>query len=568
MSSAARQSSARSMRAVRQDVALDAGEHGECPSASSSSARIRSACASARVSSRPLAIASDCDVVGDGDVFEAARLAPPPPWSRGVSGRRISVVCMCRSPRRSARVDRATAAPGRGGLDLAAVLAQLGRRSRPGRAPRRCPLRSRPAIGLVVGVEQAVFVQLPAALERAIAQRDVVRLRAGEVLQRRAALLGRDEAQVGLEAAAKQHAGLGVAVAEHALDQRDSAMKASASVASAPLARMSRSPQVSAPRRRLPTAAISAPGACACRYSTSASAISVGIGTAGDGRRSAAAPRAPAGSAAPSCAPMPLSAAHAAGLRRRREIVEARDAQLPVEHARPSSGRRPAAAARRAAWRETPSAAPGGPRSRRSARSRECGRRGPCRCRASRAAPLRRGRTRPRRRATTMSAPLRYARILNGFSPFSSSRSAISSSVRATDGCRAAPAAWSFSCDAEPVGFDAEIEQPRAAGGQRLAHGRHVLSGGARQNRQPPPPAPQTLAALAPAAIARAIRSSIAGVVTPGARRLRFSHSSARHARGGVPVAARRAPRASRRRCRECVRSSRRRGDRRRCGAW
>ena len=32
----------------------------------------------------------------------------------------------------------------------------------------------------------------------------------------------------------------------------------------------------------------------------------------------------------------------------------------------------------------------------------------------------------------TMSAPLRYARILNGLSPFSSSRSAISDSVRAT----------------------------------------------------------------------------------------------------------------------------------------
>ena len=56
---------------------------------------------------------------------------------------------------------------------------------------------------LVVGVEQAVLVQLPAALERAVAQRDVVRLRAGEVLQRGAALLGRDDPQVGLEAAAQ-----------------------------------------------------------------------------------------------------------------------------------------------------------------------------------------------------------------------------------------------------------------------------------------------------------------------------------------------------------------------------
>src|SRR5687768_3907728 len=55
-------------------------------------------------------------------------------------------------------------------------------------------------------------------------------------------------------------------------------------------------------------------------------------------------------------------------------------------------------------------------------------------------------------------------------------------------------------------------------------------SGAARQKRHPPPPAPHTLAALAPAAMARAISVSMAAVVTPGARRLRFSHSVARQA--------------------------------------
>ena len=43
---------------------------------------------------------------------------------------------------------------------------------------------------------------------------------------------------------------------------------------------------------------------------------------------------------------------------------------------------------------------------------------------------------------------------------------------------------------------------------------------------------------MAPAASARAIRSSIAGVVTPGASRLRFSHSSAIAVPDRVPVAA------------------------------
>jgi hypothetical protein len=52
-------------------------------------------------------------------------------------------------------------------------------------------------------------------------------------------------------------------------------------------------------------------------------------------------------------------------------------------------------------------------------------------------------------------------------------------------------------------------------------------SGGPYANRHPPPPAPHTLAAVAPAAIARSISESIAGVVTPGASRLRLSHSSA-----------------------------------------
>src|SRR5882672_3652675 len=39
---------------------------------------------------------------------------------------------------------------------------------------------------------------------------------------------------------------------------------------------------------------------------------------------------------------------------------------------------------------------------------------------------------------------------------------------------------------------------------------------------QPPPPAPQTLAASAPLARARSTNRSICGVVIPGARRLRF----------------------------------------------
>ena len=130
----------------------------------------------------------------------------------------------------------------------------------------------------------------------------------------------------------------------------------------------------------------------------------------------------------------------------------------------------------------------------------------------------------------TTSAPLRYARILNGFSPFSSSRSRFRSAPARSRGYRAATAGWrSLLVDVQPGGLDAEVEQPRAAGGERLADGRHACPAAPgrtgsrrRRRRRPWPPA-------APAAIARAIRSSMAGVVTPGASRLRFSHSSARH---------------------------------------
>src|SRR5689334_3989011 len=61
-----------------------------------------------------------------------------------------------------------------------------------------------------------------------------------------------------------------------------------------------------------------------------------------------------------------------------------------------------------------------------------------------------------------MSAPLRYARILKGFSSLISSRSAISRRTRAM-------AALS---NPEPFGFDAVVEQPRAAGGERLRNRR------------------------------------------------------------------------------------------------
>src|SRR5258708_15515284 len=58
-----------------------------------------------------------------------------------------------------------------------------------------------------------------------------------------------------------------------------------------------------------------------------------------------------------------------------------------------------------------------------------------------------------------MSAPLRYARILNGLSSLISSRSAISRRMRAMD-------ELSMPLDSESVALDRVVEQARAAAGQ------------------------------------------------------------------------------------------------------
>jgi hypothetical protein len=105
------------------------------------------------------------------------------------------------------------------GLDLAPHLAQL--RWNPVEAERGIDVLLALAghLHVVRGPEQSILVQLEALADRAIAQRDVVRLRSGEVLHRGAAAVGRDEPEVGLKSALDEHARLRVAVSEHALDE-------------------------------------------------------------------------------------------------------------------------------------------------------------------------------------------------------------------------------------------------------------------------------------------------------------------------------------------------------------
>ena len=147
------------------------------------------------------------------------------------------------------------------------------------------------------------------------------------------------------------------------------------------------------------------------------------------------------------------------------------------------------------------------------------------------AAAIRRrsGRRSAPRNATIVSAALRYARILNGFSPLISRRSPISAKTRAMR------QVFHDASSSRHAGLDAA--SPPTRSGSRGARRRPRRSRGgprarararSRQNRQPPPPAPQTLPPYrAGIACGRQHARRSPAVVTPGARPLRFSHSSA-----------------------------------------
>ena len=220
MSSAARQSSARSsVPSARMSHSMPASSRMPSPSRVERADRARRARARALVEA--VGHRQRLAVVGDRDVLEAGARAPPPPSSRdvvaavGLGGVHVQVAAQVAALDRGAAACRAAAA---------SISPRFSRSSGGTQArPSACVdvlLGLAGDARVVVDPEQAVLVQLEAARDRAVAQRDVVRLRAGEVLQRGAAALGGDEPQVGLEAAAQQHARLGVAVAEHALDQR------------------------------------------------------------------------------------------------------------------------------------------------------------------------------------------------------------------------------------------------------------------------------------------------------------------------------------------------------------
>ena len=262
MSRAARQSSSRSsVPSARMSHSMPARTRTpRWPS----NARMRAACASARRFVQAVGHGERLAVISDGNVFE-------PGVGRGVHHRfdRVLAVGLRRVHVKIAAKVASRDEPRKGVAgcprDLAAILAQLRRDRTRDPARRRSPLRSsRPRANVVVRAEESVLVQLQSALHRPVPERDVVRFRTGEILHapRRGSLAARAAGPPGTHP--QKDARLCVAVAEHALDAADGSTNASIRRRFRRRgARMSMSPQVSHPRRRLPTASMVAPGEAA-----------------------------------------------------------------------------------------------------------------------------------------------------------------------------------------------------------------------------------------------------------------------------------------------------------------
>ena len=164
-------------------------------------------------------------VVGDREVLQAEpdrRLGHLLGGLLAVRQGRVAVQVALRS---SSTISSRELAAGERGLELAAALAQLG----------RDPLQPELGVDLLLGraarglarrvVEDPVLGDVQALAHRGLAQGDVVRLGAGEVLEHVAELVGLDDLDVHLHARVGHHARAGLALLVHGLDQLELAQR-------------------------------------------------------------------------------------------------------------------------------------------------------------------------------------------------------------------------------------------------------------------------------------------------------------------------------------------------------
>ena len=349
MSSCARQSSARSMRAVGADVALDARQQRDAVEPSAVERAHRAGMRERARLVEAVGHRQRLAVIGDRDVFEPG-VARGQRHGSTSSLPSVAVVCMCRSPRRSCRSiearQRAVPRPPRSRRGSRAVPAAI--HAQPERLVDALP-RSRRQRESSSSTRNRPY---SFSLSRAgCARSRSAMLCAFEPVKYCIAaprLLGGHQPQIGLEPAPEQHARLGSPCAEDALHAARTPRTPPSPSAGAPAARMSRSPQVSQPRRRLPTTSKVASGRRLAQIRDQRARLLPRLGHQVASGERWRAPRSPCRISASFFGAHPLDAANAPVARRRFELVQRADAQFACRAARRSSGRRPAGAAGRA----------------------------------------------------------------------------------------------------------------------------------------------------------------------------------------------------------------------------
>ena len=205
-------------RSVLEDVALDAGKEREPVESPVQAPDARGVFERAALV-ESVGHGQRLAVIGDGDVLEPAVRGRLPPSPRSCRVRRWPW-CACAGrrgcPQPSTRRRQAACLRP---LELAAVLTQFGRQSTRARAPCRCLPRSAPATRSSSAVRKSPYsLSVQAEADGPVAQSDVVRLGAGEVLHGRAPALRRHKPQIGLVAPVQPDTRLRLPVTQHALD--------------------------------------------------------------------------------------------------------------------------------------------------------------------------------------------------------------------------------------------------------------------------------------------------------------------------------------------------------------
>ena len=171
-------------------------------------------------------------MIGDAEILQAELLRRRGHFLEGIAAiARAGVTMKCAA--QIFRLDQARQASFGGGFDFAAIFAQLRRNEI--EIERTIKLRFIPHFRNRVrrsilardsfGGREPIFVQGPAALQRAISQDDIVLFASGKIAERKRIFRRANHAQVGLDAGAQPDAGFGRALRDERSRRADARQK-------------------------------------------------------------------------------------------------------------------------------------------------------------------------------------------------------------------------------------------------------------------------------------------------------------------------------------------------------